>query len=302
MSQVLPRPHSAETDAPPVAGPARPDDALVDWARVRLPDAWPDRMALPYISHFWLIFRAMWRKRCQKLQLPDGLPGVDRLPKYLLQEFHYLPNGNYSRSITRGYARGFDRVMLGTLRQARRLMAETLRDATRVLDVGTGAGHLAGALQAAGIPEVWALEPSPYLLQHAARDYPGLRCVQGVIEDSGLPDGHFDAAGACFVFHEIPPRHADRALAELHRLIKPGGKLLIVEPSPAQLSGSRRQLWQRHGWRGLYFRALAGRVHEPFLAAWHDRDHAAWLDDHGFELIEDRDQLPWRMLSAVRRA
>ena len=285
-----------------MAAPVTPATAAaVDWARIALPDTWPDRHRLQYLTHPWLIAWSMIRKRQRRLDLPPDMPGRERLPRYLLQEFHYLPNGNYSKSISSGYANGFDKVMLGSLSRARACIADHLRDARCVLDIGAGAGHLGGAMRKAGIPEVWALEPSPYLLQHAARRYPGLLCVQGVIEDSGLPSGQFDGAGACFVFHEIPPRYATQALQELHRLLRPGAKLAIAEPSATQLQGSMTSLWRRFGWRGWYFRALAGRVYEPFLAAWQKTNHAQWLADNGFELIRDEDHMPWRLLVARRR-
>jgi ubiquinone/menaquinone biosynthesis C-methylase UbiE len=120
------------------------------------------------------------------------------------------------------------------------------------------------------------------------------------VESSGLPDQHFDGAAACFVFHEIPAQSGDLALRELHRLLAPGAPLVIVEPSAEQLQLSFRQVWQRYGWRGVYFKLLARGVFEPFLSAWHGRDHAAWLRHHGFRLEEDRDCLPWRMLAARR--
>jgi ubiquinone/menaquinone biosynthesis C-methylase UbiE len=247
-----------------------------------------------------MLVRSLAGKHVRRVQLPAGMPGLGRLPKYLFQEFHHLPNGNYSKTITRGYANGFNKAMLGTLQVARAEIARRLAGNRRVLDIGCGAGHLTGALQAAGLADVWALDPSPYLLQHAARDYPGARFEQGVIEDSGLPSVSFDGAGACFVLHEIPPRQADAALRELRRVLKPGARLVLVEPSPVQVRLSYGQMWRRYGWRGWYFRMLALRTHEPFVPAWHKKDVAAWFTANGFTLIDDVDRMPWRLLEAKR--
>lgn len=247
-----------------------------------------------------MMIRAFAGGQVRRVRLPEDMPGLDALPKYLFQEFHHLPNGNYSRTITRGYARGFDAVMLGQMRVARAEIARRLSGRGKVLDIGCGAGHLAGAFQAARFAEVWALDPSPYLLQHAARDYPGVNFVQGVIENSGLPSASFDGAGACFVFHEIPPPQAAAALRELWRLLKPDARVILVEPSPTQVRLSKGELWRRYGWRGLYFGALARRTHEPFLRAWHKKDKAAWFALNGFTLLEDRDYMPWRLLEARR--
>ena len=85
------------------------DERLVaDWAGVQLPDAWPDRLRWQRLTHPLRIASAVLRGRAGRVVLPENLPGSAALPKYLLQEFHNLPNGNYSKSVTRGYARAFD--------------------------------------------------------------------------------------------------------------------------------------------------------------------------------------------------
>lgn len=273
--------------------------ASIDWATVQLPDAWPDQIASNW-RRLSLVISNMVRKQVQRVQVPDEMPGREHLPKYLFQEFHHLPNGNYSKTITRGYANGFNKAMLGSMKQARSEMAERLGSCKCVLDIGCGAGHMTGALQSIGIPEVWALEPSPYLLQHAARDFPGANFVQGVIENCDLPVSSFDGAAACFVFHEIPPPQATAALRELQRLLIPGARLILVEPSPTQIQLSYAQVWKKYGWRGIYFRALALRTYEPFVKAWHRNNHAAWLSTNGFTLVDDIDCMPWRLLEARR--
>lgn len=277
----------------------RIDAKRTDWATIELPDAWPDK-----ISSSWrrivMVIVNMVRKKVQRVKLPEDMPGRDRLPKYLFQEFHHLPNGNYSKTISRGYANSFNNAMLGSMTRARAEIAHRLHPCKRVLDVGCGAGHLTGVLQTAGFDDIWALEPSPYLLQHAARDYPGAHFVQGVIENSDLPDASFDGAAACFVFHEIPPPQASTALRELSRMLIPGSKLILVEPSPTQINLSYAQVFRRYGWRGIYFRAMALRTYEPFVKAWHKTNLSSWFADNGFTLVEDVDQMPWRLIEARR--
>src|SRR5690606_25206123 len=93
-------------------GCAVADPRVPDWRSLELPDPWPDRLDLRRPRHLWQFLRCITGRR-QRVQLPDNLPGRDALPKYVLQEFHNLPNGNYSKKVTRGYITGFDRVMLG---------------------------------------------------------------------------------------------------------------------------------------------------------------------------------------------
>ena len=271
----------------------------LDWHRVVLPDAWPDRVNLLHPGEALRYFGRFFARR--QVEIPPDLPGAERLPAYLKQEFHHLPNGVYSKRHADAYARWFDRVMLGRTVHARARLAATLAGTATALDAGCGTGGLAGALHAAGVGDVWGIDPSPYVLQIAARRHPEVHFVQGVIEESGFPSGRFDGVGACFLFHELPNRVADASLAEIGRILAPGGKLAIAEPSPIQLDGDLRTLVRRAGYGVLYFALLARWMHEPFVAAWHRRDVGAWLADHGFRLLVDDEMMPIRFITAVRR-
>ena len=276
-----------------------PADEAEHWRETELPDAWPDKLSWRQPGGLLRLFWGLLRGQTRRLQMPEALQAMTAdFPKYLFQEFHHLPNGNYSKRIASGYARSFDHVMLGELRRARQALAEKLKDCSRVLDIGAGGGHLSGSLLQAGIPEVWGLEPSPYLLQLAARQYPNLKLKHGVAEHTGFADASFDALAACFVFHEIPPRHSDKVLVEAQRILKRNGMLAWIEPSPTQLELPLKTLLRRFGWRGWYYRLMAQRMHEPFVAAWHQREKASWLAQHGFELLELHDQMPWQRVVA----
>ncbi len=232
------------------------------------------------------------------VMLPDGTPFADRIPKYILQEFHNLPNGNYSRRYTRGYITGFNRVMLNHIHNAHAAIARRFSGMGSVLDAGCGGGRLAGLLKTEGVTDVWGIDPSPYLLKHAATDWPGIAFIPGVIENTGFPGQRFDGVTACFLFHELPPRYLEQAVAEIARILKPGGLLAVCEPSPVQAGQGARALWRRHGWQGLYFYWLARFVHEPFLMAWHKLDAGELFARHGMTLEEDNIGMPMRHILA----
>ena len=274
------------------------DPTAPSWLEIELPPAWPDTLRLTRPQDAFRIARKVVLRRTERVELPPGLPLNAEIPAYLLQEFHNLPNGNYSRVVTEGYSTGFDVTMLGSLRVARAELAQALRGARSALDLGCGAGHAARAFRDAGIPEVWGLDASPYLLQHAARRHPDLRFVQGLAEATGFPTHRFEAVGACFLFHELPPRAGDAALREIRRLLVPGGRLAILEPGSEQMQRSPLSLLRRYGWRGLYFWSLARIVNEPFVRSWHRRDVPSWLAAHGFELIDERSRFPTQLYVA----
>jgi ubiquinone/menaquinone biosynthesis C-methylase UbiE len=286
----------------PAGAPGLHDPEVPPWAQLALPDGWPDRLRLTRPRDLWRFLRKLFLRQVGKVELPAGLPLAVPLPKYLLLEFHNLPNGNYSKKVTRGYSTGFDIVMLGTMARARRALARALLGAASILDAGCGAGNSTQALGETGADDIWGLDASPYLLQHAARQYPERRFVQGLAERTGFGDARFDAVSACFVFHELPPRYAGEALDEFHRVLKPGGRIALLEPASTQFFDSPWSLLRRYGWRGLYFRVLARFVNEPFVRAWHQVRVGEWLASHGFELEQDLDLFPSRLIVARRIA
>jgi ubiquinone/menaquinone biosynthesis C-methylase UbiE len=269
------------------------------WAEVELPDAWADRDARG-ARGAWRLLRHAFGGRRARVELPAGLPLATEIPRYVLQEFHNLPNGNYSNRLTRGYAKGFDLAMLGRMLPARRRMARALAGCESALDVGCGGGASTEALVAQGIPEVWGLDPSPYLLRCADARVPRARFVQGLAERTGFADARFDGIACCFVLHELPPRAADTAIAELARIARPRARLAIVEPAAEQYQIGAWRLVARHGPLAAWFRLLARGIHEPFAAEWHRRDARAWLAQHGFEVMTDSVDFPVRMLVAER--
>jgi ubiquinone/menaquinone biosynthesis C-methylase UbiE len=275
-----------------------PDPTVPDWINLNLPDTWPDELIASPLKAWRLFARTLGKRR--RVEVPDGMPGRESLPKYILQEFHSLPNGNYSKRITHGYITGFDRLMLGRMTHARTHIAAALHGCSAVLDVGCGGGRTAGLLRSNGAEDVWGLDPSPYLLQHAARAFPQVNFVQGIAEETGFPSARFDGVSACFLLHEIPPAYIEKALREFHRILRPNGLLAICEPSPIQLQLSPWRLLREDGFLGWYFWLLARMVHEPFVAAWHRRSPAQMLADAGFELMSDSNVMPVRHLLARR--
>jgi ubiquinone/menaquinone biosynthesis C-methylase UbiE len=279
---------SNTTNTHKVAEPQAPD-----WASVSLAETWPDSLDLSSWRGWRELMRAFFGKQRRAVELPSSYFALSNVPKYILQEFHNLPNGNYSRRFSRGYITGFDVAMLGHMQRARTWVAAHLQGCNAVLDVGTAGGRTAAILKQQGAEKVWGIDPSPYLLQHAASDYPGIVFVPGLAEDLPFTDNRLDGISLCFVLHEMPPKYIKQALAEFYRVLQSGGKLVIAEPSPRQLEPLQwRFLFSRAGWSQMYFKFLAHRVYEPFLSAWHKLDKPQLLQDAGFRLVEDRSGMP----------
>jgi ubiquinone/menaquinone biosynthesis C-methylase UbiE len=236
------------------------------------------------------------------VELPSGVPGRTTLPEYLLQEFHGMPNGYYSSTVAAGYARGFEVVMLGRMRALRARMADRLAAGAAVLDVGCGAGRLVEEVQMRGVRDVWGVDPCPYALEVASARVPSARFVQGIAERTGFGTERFDGIGVCFVLHELPRVAVGSALDEFRRLLRPGGSLVISEPSPRHVRGSWLDLVRHYGLLGAYYKTLAWLVFEPFLDEWLAVDVGALLSSHGFEVESDRIGVPFREIVARRSA
>jgi ubiquinone/menaquinone biosynthesis C-methylase UbiE len=97
----------------------------------------------------------------------------------------------------------------------------------RALDVGTGAGALALAF-APFVREVVGLDPVPELLELAReRATHNSEFVEGDGTALPFPDGDFDFSGTHRTLHHIA--RPDRIVAELARVTRPGGHVLVVD-------------------------------------------------------------------------
>jgi ubiquinone/menaquinone biosynthesis C-methylase UbiE len=97
--------------------------------------------------------------------------------------------------------------------------------AGRTLDVGSGTGRNL-PLYAAGV-RVIAIEPAWDTLRRARRRAPGVPLVQGDAQALPFRDGAFDTVVSGLVFCSV--RDPARGLAEVRRVLQPGGVLRMLE-------------------------------------------------------------------------
>ena len=132
-------------------------------------------------------------------------------------------------------AGNYDLMSLG-LHRAWKAFAITLsgvRAGDRVLDVAAGSGDLSKAFARRVGPtgQVWATDINGSMLA-VGRDRladAGLTCpaVQCDAEKLPFPDAFFDCASVAFGLRNMT--HKEAALAEMTRVLKPGGRLLVLE-------------------------------------------------------------------------
>src|SRR5437588_4079271 len=98
----------------------------------------------------------------------------------------------------------------------------------RVLDAGSGTGRFAAAL--ADEARVWGIDPTPEMLEVARSRAPKVRFKQASAEQLPFKDAWFERAVLWLVVHLV---ERPRAFAELHRVLAPGGRLLVATFDPS---------------------------------------------------------------------
>ena len=118
-----------------------------------------------------------------------------------------------------GSGRGYRREALGRA---------GLRPGMHVLDVGTGTGllarEIAHLLGSSG--RLVGLDPSWNMMAAGRREL-DLRFVQGLGERLPFRDSRFDLVTMGYALRHVPD--LDQAFREYHRVLKPGGRLLLLE-------------------------------------------------------------------------
>ena len=170
------------------------------------------------------------------------------------------------------------------------------RKGMRILDLAAGTGTSSAALAAHGA-HVTAADFSEGMLAEGRKRHAGNELIDFVWADATqLPfeDDSFDAATISYGLRNVSdPR---KALAEMHRVVKPGGRVVIAEFStpPSTLIRRTYQLYGRHVLpriAGLINReaAEAYRYLNDSIEAWPDQDELCrWMRGAGFERVAYR--------------
>jgi 2-polyprenyl-3-methyl-5-hydroxy-6-metoxy-1,4-benzoquinol methylase len=137
-----------------------------------------------------------------------------------LHEFYqqYLPREEQS-------IESWQKMMNPVFKRAAHLL-QGLKGRGRLMDVGAGFGFFLSEMKKRGW-EVMGVEISQRGMNYA-RDRLAVNVYPGPLEKAGLPDEHFDAVTAFYVVEHLS--NPITFLRECHRILKPGGLLLLRYP------------------------------------------------------------------------
>jgi SAM-dependent methyltransferase len=119
-------------------------------------------------------------------------------------------------------AKPLDRAMLAAF--AELVLAD---GGAPVADLGCGPGRVAAHLHTLGV-DAFGIDLSPAMVAEARRRHPGLRFEEGSLAALDLADGAVGGIVAWYSIIHTPPAHLPAVLAEFHRVLAPGGHVLLA--------------------------------------------------------------------------
>jgi len=177
-------------------------------------------------------------------------------------------------------------MTFGRVRRLRNLTVDhaLLKSGESVLDVGCGTGGVTipAKLRVGKNGRAAGIDPAPEMIaiarKKASRTGLEIDFRVDMIESLPFPDGAFDAVTSSLMMHHLPAPVQIKGLAEIRRVLKPGGRLLIADmmrPSPSFLKRFFTSLVLHHGHSTQF-----GIEDLPELLKEAGFDEIQQLDDH----------------------
>ena len=198
-------------------------------------------------------------------------------PGYYLQNFHFQSGGWLTEESAKLYDTQVEVLFKGTANATRRQALVPLhevfagRDQRRLklIDVGCGTGRFLDfckqawpRLPALGVDlsEAYVAEAKGHLRRWCWIDF-----IVANGEALPVPDDSQDAVTSIFMFHELPPKVRRTVLRECARVLKPGGRLILIDSL---------QIGDQPDYDGV-LELFPQSYHEPYYGSYLKEDFAA---------------------------
>ncbi|MGH6842208.1 MAG: class I SAM-dependent methyltransferase, partial [Methylocella sp.] len=210
-------------------------------------------------------------------------------PLYFLQNFHFQSGGYMTEDSARRYDTQVEVLFGGTANATRRQALPQLHEVfagrdqrrLRLLDVGCGTGRFLDFVKqawpwlgAAGLDlsEAYAREAKQQL-----KRWSRVNLVVGNGESIPVPDESQDAVTSIFMFHELPPNVRRTVFRESARVLKPGGRFVLVDSL---------QRGDEPVYDGL-LELFPQSFHEPYYMSYIEEDFGAIGETSGLTHVRD---------------
>jgi ubiquinone/menaquinone biosynthesis C-methylase UbiE len=209
-------------------------------------------------------------------------------PRYYLQNFHYQSGGWLTEKSADLYDTQVEILFNGSANAIRRQALPQLNEIfagrdqrkLKVIDIGCGTGRFIEALKQVWPIPVLGIDMSEAYLRHAMRYLRHRSRVNlGVAKAESLPVANESQDGltSIFLFHELPPKIRRVVLRECARVLKPEGRLILVDSL---------QRGDRPDYDGL-LELFPQSYHEPYYLSYLDEDFAALAAKYGLVHVRD---------------
>ena len=174
------------------------------------------------------------------------------------------------------------------------ITAEIIKDkySARILDLGSGFGYQANHIGDVGYRHVYACDLVHYRVARgrALHGRNAVRYLAGNMQMLCFPDASFDAITISVALHDLASDAIDRTFGECRRVLKPAGKLVLMEPRYLKDIPSPIHRWAYR---------LCGNLADESLHmdGYMNLDIRRKLREYGFELV--RQQLAWRSILCI---
>ena len=176
------------------------------------------------------------------IEIRETLPeGSNRYPDYYRQNFHYQSGGWFTDESAELYDTQVEALFSGTADAMRRAaLAEISRELkgrdqrrASLLDLACGNGRFLSRVMSV-YPRLQAtgLDLSPSYTEAARKRlarWPQVSVLHEAAEAMPIPDASLDMVVSVFLFHELPPEVREQVLAEVARVLKPGGLFILAD-------------------------------------------------------------------------
>jgi ubiquinone/menaquinone biosynthesis C-methylase UbiE len=162
-------------------------------------------------------------------------------PRYYLQNFHFQSGGWMTEDSAQRYDTQVEVLFNGTANATRRQALPQLHEVfagrdqrrLRLLDVGCGTGRFLDFVKQAWprLPAL-GLDMSEAYVREAKRHLKRWSRINLIVangESIPVPDDSQDTVTSIFMFHELPPKVRRIIFREFARVLKPGGRLVLVD-------------------------------------------------------------------------